>query len=150
MNAVDLLIADHEKVRGLFREFEGAKDGHEQRRIAEEVFLELELHTKVEEEFFYPSLRRRTKDEEMRKLLDESVEEHHVVDTLIAELKVMSTTDKAYEAKFTVLTENVEHHAKEEEEDMLPDARETLGDSADELGAKMEARKKELLPHNKR
>ena len=147
INAVDLLIEDHEKVRKLFKDFEKAKDGHEQRRIAEEVFLELELHTKVEEEFFYPALRRKAATEELRKLLDESLEEHHVVDVLINEMKAMSTTDRRYEAKFTVLQENVEHHADEEERDMLPDARKRLGEEfGNELGAKMQARKDELLP----
>jgi hypothetical protein len=150
MNAIDLLIADHDRVRALFRRYEGAKHGRERRAIAEEVFLELELHTKVEEELFYPALRRKAKDEETRKLLDESLEEHHVADTLIAEMKAMSTSDDRYDAKFTVLTENVEHHAEEEEQEMLPDARKTLGAEADELGQKMEARKAELLPPNKR
>ena len=149
INAVDLLIEDHEKVRTLLKAFEKAGDGHEKRRIAEEVFLELELHTKVEEEFFYPALRRKAATEELRKLLDESLEEHHVVDVLINELKAMSTTDRRYEAKFTVLRENVEHHADEEEEEMLPDARKTLGAEADELGPKMQARKAQLMPPNR-
>ena len=147
MHAVDLLIADHDKVRKLFKDFERAKDGHEKRRIAQEVFLELELHTKVEEEYFYPSLKRRATTEELRDLLDESVEEHHVADALIQELKVMSTTDSHYDAKFTVLQENIEHHADEEEREMLPDARRILGQEfGEELGAKMQARKDELLP----
>ena len=149
LNAVDLLLLDHQKVRKLFKDFENAKDGHEKRRIAEEVFLELELHTKVEEEFFYPALRRKAETEELRKLLDESLEEHHVADTLIAELKAMSTTDRRYDAKFKVLQENVEHHADEEEQEMLPDARKTLGKEADDLGPKMQARKAQLIPPNR-
>lgn len=149
-NAVDQLILDHEKVRKLFKEYERAGDGHEKRRIAQDVFVELELHTKVEEEFFYPALRRRVETEEMRKLLDESLEEHHVADTLIEELKAMSTTDHRYDAKFKVLQENVEHHADEEEEEMLPDARKKLGAEADEMGPKMLARKKELMPPSRK
>jgi hypothetical protein len=150
MNAIDLLIADHDRVRALFRHYKRAKHGREKRAVAEEVFLELELHTKVEEELFYPALRRRAKNEETRKLLDESLEEHHVADVLIAEMKAMSTSDDRYEAKFTVLTENVEHHAEEEEREMLPDARKTLGAEAEELGHKMAARKEELRPPDKR
>ena len=150
LNAVDLLILDHEKVRKLFKDYEKAENGHEKRRIAEEVFLELEMHTKVEEEFFYPALRRKAETEELRKLLDESLEEHHVADTIMEELKAMSTTDHRYDAKFKVLQENVEHHADEEEEEMLPDARKTLGKEADNMGPKMQARKAQLAPPNKK
>ncbi len=149
INAVDLLIEDHNRVRQLFKDFEAAKDGEKQRRVAEVIFLELELHTKVEEEFFYPALRRKATEDEMRKLLDESLEEHHVADTIIEELKAMRTSNPRYEAKMTVLRENIEHHADEEEEDMLPDARRILADEAEEMGAQMQARKEELKPHQR-
>jgi len=147
MHAVDLLIADHDKVRKLFKDFEQAKDGHEKRRIADDVFLELELHTKVEEEFFYPSLKRRATTEELRDLLDESVEEHHVADTLIQELKVMSTTDSHYDAKFTVLQENIEHHADEEEEGkMFPKVRKVFSrEELEEMGTRMQELKDQLM-----
>jgi hypothetical protein len=78
-------------------------------------------------------------------MVAEAVEEHHVVDVLIEELKAMSTTEDQYDAKMTVLIENVEHHIEEEETEMLPDAQSKLGGEATELGKKMEERKQQLL-----
>ena len=71
--------------------------------------------------------------------------EHHVGKVLIAELQSMPEMNEQYEAKFTVLIENVEHHIEEEEKEMLPDAKKTLGDEIDALGDRMDARKSELM-----
>lgn len=85
----------------------------------------------------------------MRPELDEEVmneadEEHHVAKILIAELEQMDGTESHYDAKFTVLAENVRHHIKEEEEEMLPKAHKTEIDF-DALGEEMRGRKEELL-----
>jgi hemerythrin superfamily protein len=146
VSGVDLLTDDHNRMRALFKRFAGADDGREKRKIAEDVFLEIELHTKAEEELFYPALRRRATEEEMKDMLDESLEEHHVADTIVQEMKAMSTGDRRFDAKMTVLRENIEHHAGEEEEDMFPKARKILGETDVELGAQMIARKAQLVP----
>ena len=146
MDAIKLLKDDHTKVKDLFREYEAAGErAHKtKQRIAEQVFLELEVHTKIEEEIFYPAVRDKT-GKEGKELVAEGFEEHHVVDLLIEELKGLDSEDEAYDAKFKVLTENVEHHIEEEEGEMLPEAREALGDDMAELGERMLRRKEELM-----
>ncbi len=115
----DMLREDHKKVKGLFEEFEQAEDATTKQRIVETALTELEVHSKLEEELIYPAIRSAIDDED---LMDEALEEHHVVHGLIGELKKMKPSDDRYEAKFTVLAENVTHHIKEEESEMFPKA----------------------------
>jgi hemerythrin-like domain-containing protein len=146
MNAIDLLMEDHRKVKGLFTEFEqsGERAHQTRRRIAAQVFQELETHTRLEEEIFYPAVRDQ-RSADAKEMIAESVEEHHVVDMLIAELKRLSPEDEQYEAKFTVLTENVKHHIEEEEGELFPKARRALGKELDRLGTEMEQRRQRLM-----
>jgi hemerythrin-like domain-containing protein len=72
------------------------------------------------------------------------VEEHHVVTTLMDELKSLDPKDERYDAKFTVLMENVEHHIEEEEGEMFPEAEEVLGERLERLGTQMQERKQQL------
>lgn len=146
-DAVEILKQDHEKVKALFRKFSETGDGalKTRQRLAEQIFEELELHTRAEEEIFYPAVRKAT-DEEGEELLDEAEEEHHVVDLIIAELKQMDPGDEHYAAKMTVLCENVEHHIQEEEEEMLPDAEKRIGDQMETLGQQILEMKKSAKP----
>ena len=144
MDAVKLLKDDHKKVKDLFRQFESARTADRKMKIAQEAMHELEVHAEIEEEIFYPAAKAKA-DKEGKELVAEAVEEHHVVKMLIAELKAMHEVNEQYEAKFTVLIENVEHHIEEEEKEMLPDAKKTLGKDIDMLGDEMAARKKQLL-----
>ena len=146
MNAVKMLKADHDRVQKLFKEFEAAGErAYEKKRgIAEEVFTELEIHTKLEEEIFYPAVQARA-DKEGEELLAESLQEHHVVDVLMQEIKQLEPSDERFEAKMTVLIENVEHHIEEEEQEMLPDAKKKLGKEVEALGDQMEQRKQQLM-----
>jgi hemerythrin superfamily protein len=143
MNAVDLLIADHQKVRKLFEEFQSAQEAEDDARMAElasSIFEELDVHTSIEEEIFYPAVREDVDDSD--ELVDESVQEHHVVDVLMNEMREIEPGSDDWVAKMTVLIENVEHHADEEEEEMFPDVREQM-DTAEleELGDRMAERK---------
>jgi hemerythrin-like domain-containing protein len=146
VDAIEMLKDDHKKVKALFREYEAAGDAafKTKQRIADKVFSELEVHSMLEEEIFYPAVKE-CSDEEGQDLIEEGVEEHHVVKVLIKELKRLTPEDDVFDAKFKVLTENVEHHIDEEEGEMLPDARGRLGDEIESLGDEMEARKNELL-----
>jgi len=144
MDAVKLLKDDHKKVKDLFRQFEKARSVDRKKKIAEEAMHELEVHAAIEEEIFYPAAKAKA-DKEGKQLVAEAVEEHHVVKVLIGELQAMREVNEQYEAKFTVLIENVEHHIEEEEKEMLPDAKETLGDDTKVLGEQMEERKQALL-----
>lgn len=144
MDAITLLKDDHKKVKELFRQFERARSADRKKQIAEEVFQELEVHSAIEEEIFYPAVRQKA-DEEGQEIVAEGIEEHHVVDVLIKELKSLPEVNEQFEAKFTVLIENVEHHIEEEEKEMLPDAKKTLGDDIEMLGDQLAERKQQLM-----
>jgi hypothetical protein len=138
-NAVTNLKADHQNVKGLFDEFEKTAERATKITIVSEALEELSLHATLEEELFYPAVREEIDDDDG--LMNEADEEHHVAKILIAELDEMDGTESHYDAKFTVLAENVRHHIKEEEENMLPKAQKTEIDF-DALGAKCSAERK--------
>jgi hemerythrin superfamily protein len=137
-DAVALIKADHRKVEQLFREFEEAGDR------AYKTKRELEVHATIEEETYYPAVEAKAK-KDGKELVAEAVEEHHVVKVLLGELAAMSAEDDAFDAKVTVLMENVRHHVEEEEEEMLPQSEEILGrEELTRLGEEMAARKQQL------
>jgi hemerythrin superfamily protein len=133
MDAIEMLKADHEKVKALYQQYQSTEDKRQKKKIAQQVIQELEVHAALEEEIFYPAVKRK------------AVEEHHVVHVLIGELKEMNTLNERYEAKFKVLMEGVEHHVEEEEGEMLPHAKEILGSDIEKLSTRMEKRKQELM-----
>ncbi len=143
--AVELLRSDHQRVKILFREFERLDGNRDQKRdVAARVFRELEVHTRLEEEIFYPALRQR-EIPERRELIDKSFEEHHVADVLVNELKGMDAGDGGFDPKFRVLIETVEHHIQEEERETFPDAEERLGKDLEDLGRQMATRRQQLM-----
>ena len=145
MDALELLMADHTRVRGLFSRFQAAEGENDAQaaRLAEKIFEDLEVHTKIEEELFYPAVTKL--NDEIRELVTEGLEEHHVVDNLMNEAKSLSPSDEEWAAKMKVLIENVEHHAEEEEQEMFPKVRQAMNnDARTELGQGLEARKAEL------
>ena len=146
MHAIDLLIADHNRVRGLFTRFNAAKESEDETTMIElagKIFDELDVHTKIEEEIFYPAAR--ATFEEVAEVVDEGLQEHHVVKLLMAELGQTPGGDEAWIAKMAVLVENVEHHAEEEEREMFPKLRSGMSaDRLEQLAEQMEARKAEL------
>jgi hemerythrin superfamily protein len=146
VQALDLLIADHNRVRGLFAQF---KEAHEKddtatmSDVALKIFEDLEVHTTIEEEIFYPAVHDTNSD--IAETVDEGVQEHHVVKMLMAELKQMPDGSDEWVAKVQVLIENVEHHAEEEEKEMFPPLRSKLAqDALEDLGMRLEDRKKQL------
>jgi hemerythrin superfamily protein len=144
-NAIGLLTADHAHVKDLFQQYEGAgRRAHRKKQgIAEEVFAELEVHATIEEELFYPALKRET-NRDGKDLVAEAMEEHHVVTTLMHELKGLDPTDERYDAKFKVLMDNVVHHIEEEEGEIFPEAEDVLGERLERLGTRMQERKQYL------
>jgi hemerythrin superfamily protein len=145
MDALELLTADHNRVRGLFTRFKAAEDSDDAQaaQLAETIFEELDVHTNIEEQIFYPTVTKIS--EEIHELVTEGIEEHHVVDTLMGEVKGLSPSDEEWAAKMKVLIENVEHHAEEEEQELFPMIRKAIDDDArTELGRQLEARKTAL------
>jgi hypothetical protein len=146
VNPIQMLKEDHKKVQELFKKFEDTEDVREKKEIAMQAIRELKVHAAIEEEIFYPNMREHAEEKEDRKILNEALEEHHVVHLLIDELETMDSDDEQFEAKFMVLAENVKHHIKEEESEMLPQAEETEEESElEKLGEEMSERKLELI-----
>ena len=143
MDAITLLTTDHDEVRSLFEQFRTASEADDMSRMKElqkEIFSELETHTRIEEDIFYPAVRD-TDEEELTETVDEGVQEHHIVKVLMREIEDVSGDD-TFIAKMKVLMENVEHHAEEEETDMFPDVRTRMSqERLDELGTEMAAAK---------
>ncbi len=143
--ATQLLKKDHATVKELFARFEkqGERAQETKQNIFSEIQRELETHTTIEEEIFYPAVRESVGGTEG--LVDESLEEHNVVKSLLRELGSMSAEDEEFDAKMTVLQESVEHHVQEEEGEMFPKVEEQLGqERLQELGGQMQARKEAL------
>lgn len=143
-NAIALLTADHKKVQKLFKDFEKLKeaDGSKADKavIVEQVCIELTIHAQIEEDIFYPAVREAIEDGD---LMDEAEVEHAGAKELIAQLQAMEPGDDLYDAKVTVLGENVNHHVKEEQEEMFPKVRKAKLDLAT-LGSRLMQRKLEL------
>ena len=142
--ALDLLKADHDKVKNLFREFETLKgnddDDERKSELVDEICYELTVHAMLEEEIFYPVLRSAIDDDDM---MDEADVEHAGARELISQLEVMYPGDDHFDATVTVLGEEVAHHIDKEESEMFEAAR-SAGIDLDDLGEQLSARKDEL------
>jgi hemerythrin-like domain-containing protein len=137
-DAIVVLKDDHKEVRRLFRAFEKAGDDATERKgqLVQEILALLTVHTYIENEGMYPRIRELLPDLDDDVL--ESYEEHHVADLLCLELEAMSPDHDHFDAKTTVLIENVEHHIEEEEEEWFPKVREGLSrKTLQEIGAQM-------------
>jgi len=143
-DAIALLKADHRKVEGLFETYEGAKGAAKKQALSHQICMELLVHTTIEEEIFYPACKAAGVEEDD---LEEAYVEHDGAKVLIAELLASSPDADFYDAKVKVLSEQIKHHVKEEEqrsEGLFAQAR-AAGVAIDDLADRIVARKKELL-----
>ncbi len=142
LDAVALLKADHRKVEALFASYEAAKGDGKKKSLAEQICMELTVHTKIEEDIFYPACEGKVEED----LLSEAYVEHDAAKVLIAEIEAGGPDDDFYDAKVKVLSEMIEHHVKEEEqrvEGMFAQAKKA-GLDMDALGEQMAAEKEKL------
>jgi hemerythrin superfamily protein len=139
-DAIALLEADHRQVDGYFDAYKSAKDAGEKKLLASKICAALRVHAQIEEEIFYPAARKATKESD---LLDEATVEHAGAKVLIAEIEAMQPGMPLYDAKVTVLGEQIQHHVKEEEGELFPKVREK-GLDLDALGSQLAERKAEL------
>jgi hemerythrin superfamily protein len=142
--AVALLMADHHRVAKLFAQFNALKtEGSDEAKSAlvAQICQELTVHTAIEEEIFYPAVRKAIDDDD---LMDEALVEHAGAKELIAQLQAAHPDDDLYEAKVTVLGEQIDHHVEEEEGSMFPQAKASGIDTLS-LGSALLKRKAELL-----
>jgi hemerythrin-like domain-containing protein len=127
-DAIALLEEDHERVRGLLGELERTTEKAVARRekLLAAIEEELTVHTKIEEDVFYPAFFDAVSTRDDKKLYYEAVEEHHVVDLVLPEIKSADPSGAQFAAKAKVLKDLVEHHAEEEETEMFPRARKLM------------------------
>jgi hemerythrin superfamily protein len=148
-DATELLQQDHETVKELFADIEAAsenEDDDEKAEIVEEIIAALEAHATVEEEIFYPAVKK-ARSENTKDEVREAYEEHLQIKALLAALSELNPDDESYDAKVKVLRDDVEHHVTEEEGEMFPDARKFIGkEKLQALGEKIAAMKAELMP----
>ncbi len=142
-DAVALLKQDHRTVEELFAQYEKASGDGRKEKLARQICLELSVHARIEEEIFYPACEGEIEED----LLKEAYVEHDGAKVLIAEILAGGPDDEFYDAKVTVLQEQIEHHVEEEEkrmDGMFAQARKA-GLDMDALGEDLAARKADLV-----
>jgi hemerythrin superfamily protein len=144
-DAITLLKADHAAVKKLFAQEEKAtKDDDKKRDIFNQIKDALTVHATIEEEIFYPAVKK-ARSEHVKDEVREGYEEHKQIKTLLAAIAGIAPADETWDMKVKVLKEDVEHHVKDEEGEMFPDARKFLGEKRlMELGMELEERKQNL------
>jgi len=145
MDALALLKEDHDKAKKLMTELEETTERGVKTREQKwtKLLKELTIHENIEEEIFYPALAEHPKAKD---IVLEAMEEHHLVDDIVAQLKDTAFDDEHWDAKFKVTKENVEHHIEEEETEMFKVARQVFSkEELDELGSRLEATKAEQM-----
>ena len=143
-NAITMLKSDHALVKRLLRELDGTTERATKQReaLVSQIERELKTHAQLEEEVFYPAFKARTENTDAEDLFYEAAEEHHVVDMVLPALKGANPKSHEFSAKAKVLKDLIEHHIREEEGQMFPQARSLFSeDQLRELGELMQARK---------
>ena len=140
--AISLLKQDHREVEGWFDEYEQLEADAEKLALFGKIALALKVHTRIEEEIFYPEERGDVEDD----MLDEAYVEHDGAKKLIGEIEAMQPADEYYDAKVKVLGEYIKHHVKEEEQPGGIFAQAKRGDDdLNAMGERMKERKAELM-----
>ena len=140
-DALTLLKEDHRAVEKLFKEFENAKGDGRKEKLARQICFELTVHTTIEEEIFYPACKGKIDEDKLK----EAYVEHDAAKLLIAEIEAGSgKTDDFFDAKVQVLGEQIDHHVKEEEDELFPEVRKADIDTK-ALGEQLAARRRELM-----
>jgi hemerythrin-like domain-containing protein len=146
-HVIDMLMDDHRRVQRLFKDFEKADraDAESLRELVETTCMELQIHSMLEEELFYPALRSALSSDDADERLNRAEVEHEAADELIAKLRDLSSDDPMYCAYFSVLGEYVRHHIREEEKELFPQAEKAAALDLQQLGEDMRRRREELF-----
>ena len=143
MNAIELLKQDHDKVDKLFQKVKGEQG--DARELFEKIRMELEVHTQIEEQVFYPYLIENG-DEELQTLTKEGLQEHHQAKILLREIENLTDDSETLDPKLQVLMEDITHHVQEEEGEMFPMVQEQFDANAlNELGEELQEMKDQLM-----
>ena len=142
-DAIAMLEADHHRVRDLFEEFQSADGAAERREIAERLFKELETHSQLEEDIFYPAVASKGDDAQKTRVAT-ARKNHEKIKRMIGDLRKLETDDEQYDARFQELMETVEQHVEDEEGELFEAAESELGDDSEALGVQMEESRKQI------
>jgi hemerythrin superfamily protein len=147
-DACDLLDTDHKNVKKMFKEYEelttsrGRGAAQKKLELAHQICTELTVHAQIEEEIFYPAVREAVKDTDP---LDEAQVEHQTAKDLIAQIEAAGEPDDMFDAKVKVLGEYIDHHVKEEKNEIFPKARAARKLDLMAMREQLESRKEELM-----
>ncbi len=144
MKATDVLKKQHREVLGLFKQMERTEDPGERRRLLDEITDALKTHSEIEEQVFYPAIRE-TGGKKAEEMVLEALEEHHVVDLILAEAPELDPEAETFHAKMTVLKELVQHHVEEEEEEMFKLAGKLRDEQARDLERRLQEQSAEMM-----
>jgi hemerythrin superfamily protein len=142
-NAVALLKADHRQVEEWFAQFESARAGERRNHLLRQICQALKVHTRIEEEIFYPAFLKATGEKDIH---HEAEIEHGGAKNLIADIETAGLDDDYLDARVKVLSEMIKHHVREEEKSggMFSKAR-GAGMDLMALSEQLAARKAELM-----
>ncbi|HYR85432.1 MAG TPA: hemerythrin domain-containing protein [Terriglobia bacterium] len=146
-DAIALLKKDHKNVKQLLKRLEGTSERNTNQReqFLTQIEHEVKTHTTIEEEIFYPAFKGALRAKSDAHLYFEALEEHHLVDVVMQEIRNTESDSEEFAAKAKVLKDLIEHHAEEEEAQMFPKARKAMGAvRLRELGQELQQRKREL------
>lgn len=139
MDALELLKQDHQAVKDLFDQIDDAEDGKQRKKLFDQIDTQLNIHAHIEETVFYPEMQ---KIDELKDMVEEALEEHQEVKTLLEEIEGRDPESDQFIASVEELMENVEHHVAEEEDEMFPKVRERCDQATlDRLGDQLESAK---------
>ena len=139
MNALDLLIEDHQKVKQLFEQAQQIRDNQQKKELFDRIDTELAIHAEIEETIFYPALEEHN---QLKQMVREAREEHEEVEQMILEIEDLATEETDFTSQLAALEETVEHHVAEEEGEMFPKVREIFNnDALERLGKELESAK---------
>ncbi len=139
MDALELLKHDHQAVKSLFDQIDETEDAKQRKKLFDQIDTELNIHAHIEETVFYPEMR---KIDELKDMVQEALEEHQEVKTLLEEMEALDPENEQFSASLEELMENVEHHVAEEEDEMFPKVRERCDQATlDRLGDQLESAK---------
>ncbi len=143
MNAIELLKQDHDKVDKLFQKVKGEQGDPQE--LAEQIRIELEVHTQIEEQIFYPYLMENGNDE-IKDIVKEGIEEHRQVKSLLKQIEGLTDGSESLDPKLQVMMEDVEHHVQEEEGELFPLVVEQFdGETLNDLGQELQEMKEQLM-----
>jgi len=145
MKATELLKQDHDAVKQLFAEFDSSESGEDKLDVFEEIREQLLIHARIEEEIFYPAVKKADSGE-AKSEIDEALQEHQQVKSMLEQLDGMAAeADSEFAATMRTLSNNVQHHVQEEENEIFATARQLGDERLEELGERLQQRKEQLM-----